>query len=65
MPLGGGDCCTAGRECAHDLVNLGSAIARGGKPDSFDSGYFDSPIDTVAVHPHDDKVLLGGVGVLL
>lgn len=49
---------------AHDLVNLGSAIARGGKPDSFDFSYFDSPIDTVAVHPHDDQVLLGGVGVL-
>ena len=40
-----------------------SAIARGGKPDSFDFSHLDSPIDTVAVHPHDDKVLLGGVGV--
>ena len=49
---------------AHDLVNLASTIARGGKPDSFDFSYFDSPIDTVAVHPHDDKVLLGGIGVL-
>ena len=49
---------------AHDLVNLASAIARGGKPDLFDFSYFDSPIDTVAVHPHDDKVLLGGIGVL-
>ena len=49
---------------AHDLVNLASAIASGGKPDSFDFSYFDSPIDTVAVHPHDDKVLLGGIGVL-
>ena len=49
---------------AHDLVNLASAIARGGKPDTFDFSYFDSPIDTVAVHPHDDKVLLGGIGVL-
>ena len=49
---------------AHDLVGLGSAIARGGKPDSFDFSYYDSPIDTVAVHPHDDKVVLGGIGVL-
>ncbi len=49
---------------AHDLVNLASIIARGGKPDAFDFSYFDSPIDTVAVHPHDDKVLLGGIGVL-
>ena len=48
---------------AHDLVNLASAIARGGKPDLFDFSYFDSPIDTVAVHPHDDKVLLGASGV--
>ena len=49
---------------AHDLVGLGSAIARGGKPDPFDFSYFDSPIDTVARHPHDDKVVLGGIGVL-
>ena len=40
---------------AHDLVNLASAIARGGQPDSFDFSYLGSPIDTVAVHPHDDK----------
>ena len=49
---------------AHDLGNLASAIARGGTPDTFDFSYFDSPIDTVAVHPHDDQVLLGGIGVL-
>jgi ADP-ribosyl-[dinitrogen reductase] hydrolase len=49
---------------AHDLVGLGSAIARGGKPDPFDFSYYDSPIDTMAVHPHDDKVVLGGIGVL-
>ena len=49
---------------AHDLVNLASAIARRGTPDSFDFSYFDSPIDTVAVHPHDNQVLLGGIGVL-
>jgi len=46
---------------AHDLVGLGSAIARCGKPDPFDFSYSDSPIDTMAVHPHDDKVVLGGV----
>ena len=28
---------------AHDLVDLAAAIARGGKPDSFDFSYFDSP----------------------
>lgn len=49
---------------AHDLVGLGTAIARGGKPDPFDFSYYDSPIDTVAAHPHDDKVVLGGIGVL-
>lgn len=49
---------------AHDLVGLGSAIARGGKPDPFDFSYYDSPIDTMAVHPHDAKVVLGGIGVL-
>ncbi|WP_059016464.1 ADP-ribosylglycohydrolase family protein [Mycobacterium sp. M26] len=49
---------------AHDLVGLGSAIARGGRPDPFDFSYYDSPINTVAVHPHDDRVILGGIGVL-
>jgi len=49
---------------AHDLAVLASAITRGGKPDDFDFSYYDSPIDTVAVHPHDNKVLLGGIGVL-
>ena len=49
---------------AHDLVNLASAIARGGQPDTFDFSYSDSPVNIVAVHPHDDKVLLGGIGVL-
>ena len=49
---------------AHDLVNLAAAIARGGEPDLFDFSYWDSPIDTFAIHPHDDKVFLGGIGVL-
>jgi protein-tyrosine phosphatase len=49
---------------AHDLAGLGSAIARGGKPDPFDFSYYDSPIDTVVRHPHDEKVVLGGIGVL-
>jgi ADP-ribosylglycohydrolase len=42
---------------AHDLVNLASAVSRGGRPDTFDFSYCDSPIDTVAVHPHDSKVV--------
>ncbi|BBY17714.1 ADP-ribosylglycohydrolase family protein [Mycolicibacterium litorale] len=49
---------------AHGLVGLASAIARGGEPDSFDYSYPGSPIDTVARHPYDDGVLLGGIGVL-
>jgi ADP-ribosylglycohydrolase/protein-tyrosine phosphatase len=49
---------------AHDLVSLGSAIARGGEPDGFDFSYPGSPVDTVSRHPHDDKVVLGGIGVL-
>ena len=49
---------------AHDLVNLASAIERNGASDGFDYSYPGSPVDTFAVHPYDDKVLLGGVGVL-
>ncbi|WIM87449.1 ADP-ribosylglycohydrolase family protein [Candidatus Mycobacterium wuenschmannii] len=49
---------------AHELVGLASAIERDGAPDRFDYRYPGSPIDTLAVHPYDDKVLLGGVGVL-
>ncbi|MFI5509113.1 ADP-ribosylglycohydrolase family protein [Mycobacterium sp. NPDC051804] len=49
---------------AHDLVALGSAIERNGKPDGFDFSYLGSPIDTFARHPYDDGVLLGGIGVL-
>lgn len=49
---------------AHDLVALASAIERKGTPDGFDFTYPGSPIDTFAYHPYDEKVLLGGVGVL-
>ncbi|KAA0098891.1 ADP-ribosylglycohydrolase family protein [Mycolicibacterium sp. P1-18] len=49
---------------AHDLVNLGTAIHRKGRPDPFDFTYPGSPVSTVAVHPHDSKVILGGIGVL-
>ncbi|MDT5097437.1 MAG: hypothetical protein QOC76_1174, partial [Mycobacterium sp.] len=49
---------------AHDLVALATAIERGGKPDLFDYSYPGSPIDTCARHPYDDRVLLGGIGVL-
>jgi ADP-ribosylglycohydrolase/protein-tyrosine phosphatase len=49
---------------AHDLVALGSAVERKGKPDGFDFTYPGSPIDIFAYHPYDDAVLLGGIGVL-
>ncbi|RAV16998.1 ADP-ribosylglycohydrolase family protein [Mycolicibacterium sp. GF69] len=49
---------------AHNLVALGSAIERGGKPDLFDYSYSDSTVDTCARHPYDEGVLLGGIGVL-
>ena len=49
---------------AHDLVNLGTAIHRKGGPDPFDFTYPGSPVATVAAHPHDPKVILGGIGVL-
>jgi ADP-ribosylglycohydrolase/protein-tyrosine phosphatase len=49
---------------AHDLVSLASAIERKGKTDTFDFGYPGSPIDIFAVHPYDERVLLGGIGAL-
>ncbi|BBZ62531.1 ADP-ribosylglycohydrolase family protein [Mycolicibacterium monacense] len=49
---------------AHGLVGLGSAIQRRGEPDPFDFSYPGSPVDTVARHPYDDGVVLGGIGVL-
>ncbi|PRC62030.1 hypothetical protein C6A85_05275, partial [Mycobacterium sp. ITM-2017-0098] len=49
---------------ARGLVGLASAIHRGGEPDQFDFSYPGSPVDTVASHPYDDGVVLGGIGVL-
>lgn len=49
---------------AHDLVALASATERNGKPDTFDFTYAGSPVDTVAQHPYDNGVWLGGIGVL-
>lgn len=49
---------------AHDVVSLASAIKRGGDPDLFDHSYSDSSIDTCARHPYDERILLGGIGVL-
>jgi protein-tyrosine phosphatase len=46
------------------LVQLASAIERQGAPDGFDYGYPGSPVDTLARHPYDPQVVLGGVGVL-
>lgn len=49
---------------AHGLVGFANAIVRHGEPDLFDYSYKDSPINTVARHPYDDAVVLGGIGVL-
>lgn len=49
---------------ARGLFALASAIHRRGRPDRFDYTYPGSAIDTVARHPYDDQVLLGGIGVL-
>ena len=49
---------------ARTLVQLASAIERQGAPDDFDYSYPGSPVDTLARHPYDPKVVLGGVGVL-
>ncbi|MBB2989661.1 ADP-ribosylglycohydrolase/protein-tyrosine phosphatase [Mycolicibacterium iranicum] len=49
---------------ARGLVDVASAIHRGGEPDQFDFSYPGSPIGTVARHPYDDGVVLGGIGVL-
>ncbi|BBY44157.1 ADP-ribosylglycohydrolase family protein [Mycolicibacterium celeriflavum] len=49
---------------AHGLVALATGIERKGEPDGFDFSYPGSPVDTFARHPYDDRVLLGGIGVL-
>ena len=47
-----------------DLVTLSAAIARHGRPDTFDFSYADSSADTLVTHPHDEGVVLGGIGAL-
>ncbi|MEO6794488.1 MAG: ADP-ribosylglycohydrolase family protein [Mycobacterium sp.] len=49
---------------AHDVVALGVAVERKGKPDGFDFSYPGSAVDTVVRHPYDENVVLGGIGVL-
>lgn len=49
---------------ARTLVDLASAIERTGAPDYFDFSYPGSPVNTLAYHPYDPQVVLGGVGVL-
>ncbi|MCU1657866.1 MAG: ADP-ribosylation/Crystallin [Pseudonocardiales bacterium] len=50
---------------ARGLVNLASAITRGGKPDPFDFGYHNIPDSyPLTRHPHDDGVWLAGVRAL-
>lgn len=49
---------------ARDLVGLAGAIARRGRPDSFDFRYQGYRTGALAAHPYDEKVLLGGIGAL-
>lgn len=49
---------------AHHLVNLASLIDRNGAPDPVDLSYPDPATATIARHPHDDRVILGGIAVL-
>lgn len=42
----------------------GRVIARRGRPDGFDAGYRGYRTGTLAVHPYDEGVLLGGIGAL-
>lgn len=49
---------------ARTLVQLAWAVKRKGAPDRFDYSYPGSPVDTIARHPYDPQVVLGGVGVL-
>jgi ADP-ribosyl-[dinitrogen reductase] hydrolase len=49
---------------AHGMVALAGAIERKGRPDTFDFAYPGSPVDTLARHPHDEGVWLGGIGAL-
>jgi len=49
---------------ARTLVELATAIERRGASDGFDFSYPGSPVDTIARHPYDPQVVLGGVGVL-
>lgn len=49
---------------AHHLVEFASAIDRKGGLDPCDLSYPDPASATMARHPYDDRVLLGGIGVL-
>lgn len=49
---------------ARGVVALASAIARGGKPDTFDYGYPGYSVGALAPHSYDPQVLLGGIGAL-
>ncbi|CAA0138249.1 ADP-ribosyl-[dinitrogen reductase] glycohydrolase [Mycolicibacterium vanbaalenii] len=49
---------------ARELVGLAGAIARRGRPDSFDFRYPGYQTGALAAHPYDEKVLLGGIGAL-
>jgi ADP-ribosyl-[dinitrogen reductase] hydrolase len=47
-----------------DLVDLVSAIARRGEPDSFDFSYSGYETGVIVQHPYDEGVWLGDVGAL-
>jgi hypothetical protein len=50
---------------ARDLLDLAGRIVRKGGPDGFDFAYRGYPVSrSVVPHPHDDGVLLGGIGAL-
>jgi hypothetical protein len=50
---------------ARGLINLASAITRGGKPDPFDFSYHNIPDSyPLTRHPHDDGVWLAGIRAL-
>ncbi|MGB7504945.1 MAG: ADP-ribosylglycohydrolase family protein [Mycobacterium sp.] len=49
---------------ARDVVSLAGAIARRGRPDSFDFRYQGYRTGALAAHPYDEKVLLGSIGAL-
>ena len=63
VPLSGGvtPLDGSGIRC-RDLVTLKRSDRRHGRPDTFDFSYADSSADTLVTPPHDEGVVLGGIG---